>query len=473
MNNLSSNYRTVRQAGMGVGVSKWPMANIVAKLGQIGTVSGTMLDGTLVYELQMGDLDGNIRRALSHFPFPRIKELVLSKFYVEGGIDKNKIMKRVQKFSVNPPETLIATTICANFVYVWLANEGHDNPVSINYLDKVPMPHIYALTGAILAGVGEITIGAGIPINIPQLIDSICNWGIATYPIEVIGYNKKNWKYTMSLDLNEFLGPKPYELKRPGFIPIISSYSMANILVTKCPVGSIQGFAIEIVNEKGEPVAGGHNARPKRNGVYGEMDIIDFKKIAEFGIPFWLGGGVCSPEAYRKAIELGASGVQIGTAFALCDDSGMNKQSSADTRRLGFLGELVVKTDMIASPTGYPFKVAMLPGTLSDIEVYNQRTRICNIGGLIVPYEREDGEIRYRCSAEPDDDYELKGGDISKIAGVVCLCNCLAQNANVNPSKDEPIIVTLGDNVDFLKYLMADENSTYHAIDVIEYILAA
>ena len=60
----------------------------------------------------------------------------------------------------------------ANFVEVFLAREGHDNPVGINYLEKVQIPHLASIYGAMLAGVGCVLMGAGIPLQIPGVLDA-------------------------------------------------------------------------------------------------------------------------------------------------------------------------------------------------------------------------------------------------------------------------------------------------------------
>ena len=43
--------------------------------------------------------------------------------------------------------------MAANFVEVFLAREGHVHPVGINFLEKIQMPHLPSLYGAMLAGV--------------------------------------------------------------------------------------------------------------------------------------------------------------------------------------------------------------------------------------------------------------------------------------------------------------------------------
>ncbi len=59
----------------------------------------------------------------------------------------------------------------SNFVEVFLAREDHTNPVGINFLEKVQMPHLASIYGAMLAGVGYVLMGAGIPLHIPGVLD--------------------------------------------------------------------------------------------------------------------------------------------------------------------------------------------------------------------------------------------------------------------------------------------------------------
>ena len=73
------------QGGMGVGISDWRLARSVSRLGQLGVVSGTALDQILARRLQMGDPGGHMRRALDHFPVPRLAAQVWDDYYVPGG----------------------------------------------------------------------------------------------------------------------------------------------------------------------------------------------------------------------------------------------------------------------------------------------------------------------------------------------------------------------------------------------------
>ena len=40
----------------------------------------------------------------------------------------------------------------------------------------------------------------------------------------------------------------------------------------------------------------------------------------------------------------------------------------------------------VASPTGFPFKVAQLEGTSSAFNIYQERKRVCDLGYLREPY---------------------------------------------------------------------------------------
>ena len=445
------------QGGMGVYVSGCDLARAVSEEGQQGTVSGVVPERVFAHILQQGDPGGHMRRALKTFPFPDVAKKVLNEYFVEGGV------RNVPIFTITPPYILVALSICANYALVWLAKEGHQNKVSINYLEKVAMPHVYAITGAMLAGVDFITMGAGIPLQIPEVINSIFNWSTVEYRVPVIGKNITS--YAMSFSPRDFFKAGRPVLKRPNFIPIISSNLLASIFITKLPKGSVYGFVVE------EPSAGGHNAPPRNKISYGDKDYVDYAKLAETGLPFWIGGSYASPEKLKWALSAGAKGIQAGSIFTLCEDSNMNPILRREIRRLGFSDSLEVRTDMRISPTGFPFKVAVLNGTISEREVYEQRVRVCDKGGLFSLYERKDGSIGYRCPAEPINSFILKGGDVEETVGRGCLCNGLFSTARVNDKTQEPAVVTIGDDVSFLKRIMKNENDSYTAADAIKYLL--
>jgi len=459
------------QGGMGVNISSWPLAQAVSRLGQQGTISGVALERIMARILQRGDPGGHIRRALSSFPFQDIANRVVSRYFVQGGISKTVPFKKVPIFTVNMPRRLIELIICASFAFVWLAKEGHSNEISINYMEKVAMPHLYAITGAMLAGVDCITMGAGIPLQVPAVINALLEGRPVEYRLSVSGTNIAG--YTMKFNPENFFGRQISFPKRPKFLPIVASNLLAKFLKKKLPEGSIWGFVIE------EPTAGGHNAPPRKiirdkSGtplpIYSVKDIVDYEEIAKLGLPFWIGGSHASPKKLRWALDAGAAGIQAGSIFALSEESGMDPVIRKRIRQLGFDGSLHVKTDMRISPTGFPFKVVCLKGTLSNSIIYNGRVRICNHGALAELYEKPDGNVGYRCPAEIEQQFVMKGGKIDETIGRGCLCSGLLSTAGYG-DHGEPPIVTLGDDVSFLRKLMKDRSSSYTVEDAINWLL--
>ncbi len=178
---------TVIQGGMGAGISNWRLARTVSELGQLGVVSGTALDLIIARRLQDGDQGGHVLRALHAFPFRTMAQRVWDTYYIAGGRDRAEPYKSTPMHSMHSPDHLLELCIVGNFVEVWLAREGHSNPVGINYLEKVQLPHLPSLYGAMLAGVDYVLMGAGIPIKIPGVLDALSQHRTAAYPIWVAG----------------------------------------------------------------------------------------------------------------------------------------------------------------------------------------------------------------------------------------------------------------------------------------------
>src|SRR5271165_2648092 len=175
------------QGGMGVGVSNWRLAQAVSKTGQLGVVSGTALDQVLVRRLADGDRDGAMRRGLDAFPFPDIARRIWQEYFVPGGKPEGTPYPATQMHQRREPRKLVELCMLANFVEVFLAREGHENPVGINFLEKVQLPHLASIYGAMLAGVGYVLMGAGIPLHIPGVLDAYAANRPAEYKLAVAG----------------------------------------------------------------------------------------------------------------------------------------------------------------------------------------------------------------------------------------------------------------------------------------------
>ncbi|MEZ6072683.1 MAG: hypothetical protein R3C10_21080 [Pirellulales bacterium] len=137
------------QGGMGAGVSGYRLANAVSRTGQLGVVSGTALDVILPRRLQMGDPGGHMRRALKHFPIPGVADRIIERYYIQGARRPTPFKPKPVP-SPQPGRHLQELLVASNFAEVWLAREGHDNPVGINYLEKIQLPTLPSLYGACL-----------------------------------------------------------------------------------------------------------------------------------------------------------------------------------------------------------------------------------------------------------------------------------------------------------------------------------
>lgn len=171
-------------------------------------------------------------------------------------------------------------------------------------------------------------------------------------------------------------------------------------------------------------------------------------------------------------LSTSATESQVGTAFALCVESGLSSELRRRVIAASRTGAAVI-TDPCASPSGYPFKVLQLEGSLSDPAVYAQRRRHCDIGQLRTPYVGVDGRVGYRCASEPSTTYLRKGGVRADTVRRMCLCNALlaaaglAQQRNSGP---EPPVVTIGEDVVRLVAVLG-QSGEWTAADVVSYLL--
>ena len=463
------------QGGVGVGVSNWRLAQAVSKLGQLGVVSGTALDALLVRRLADGDIGGHMRRGLDAFPFPDMARRVWQEYFVPGGRAADAPYPVTPMHQRRDLRKVVELCIVSNFVEVFLAREGHKNPVGINFLEKVQMPHLSSIYGAMLAGVGYVLMGAGIPLHIPGVLDAFAAQHPSEYKLSVTGA-AQGQDTQMQFDPADYAeGPLPI-LHRPRFLAIVSSNTLATTMLRRAS-GRVDGLVIET------PTAGGHNAPPRGKlqlnsagePVYGERDRVNIAELRALGVPFWLAGGYGNAEMLREALDEGAAGVQVGTAFAFTRESALRSDLKDRLLAQAITGSGEVFTDPLASPTGFPFKVAQLPGSYSDPEVAAARKRVCDLGYLREPYANPDGGIGYRCAAEPVANFVAKGGKIEDTVGRKCLCNALLSNiGHAQVRKDdmiEPALVTVGDDLNTIAQFLAPGRETYGAADVVKSLL--
>jgi nitronate monooxygenase len=465
-------FPAIIQGGMGIGVSSWQLARAVARRGQLGVVSGTAIDSLLTRRLQDGDPDGDMRRALAAFPIPGAAEAVLNRHFLPDGRRAGVPYRPLPMWQQKVSKAREQVAIVAAFVEVYLAKEGHDGVVGINLLTKVQLPNLATLYGAMLAGVDYVIMGAGIPREIPGVLDAFAEGDRASIKFDVEGLARGETE-TLEFDPARHWDGPPPALMRPRFLPVIAAHSLATVLSRKAN-GRVDGFIVE------GPTAGGHNAPPRGSldlnergePVYGERDEVDLAVMRDLGVPFWLAGGTGSPEKLGEAQAAGAAGIQVGTLFAYAAESGLAEPLRQSVLAKIANGGVDILTDPRASPTGFPFKVVAVEGTNSQAEHYEKRERICDLGYLRVPYKRPDGRLGYRCAAEPVAAFVEKGGTVEETEGRKCLCNGLMANvghAQVRGDAEELALITSGDDMSGIKRISGGHR--YTADQVIDYLL--
>lgn len=464
------------QGGMGIGVSSWSLARAVSTAGQLGVVSGTCIDTLFVRRLQDGDPGGHLRRAMEAFPLPQVAREALETYFIEGGKAADASYRLLSMWRQKVDEAREQITMLASFAEVYLAKEGHDGQVGINLLTKVQMPNLPTLYGAMLAGVDYVLMGAGIPREIPGVLDGLAKHEAVVMRLDVEGPAAAEPDLLTFDPADHWAEGVPQPLQRPAFLPIIASNSLARMLLKKA-TGQIDGWIVE------GPTAGGHNAPPRGKletndrgePLYGERDAVDLCDLASMGLPFWLAGGTGSPEGLRSALEAGAAGIQVGTLFAYAEESGLEPELRTRVlEQAAQDGGVEVFTDLRASPTGFPFKVVQIEGTNAQRDRYEARRRICDLGYLRTAYRMESGRVGYRCPAEPVKTFVAKGGAPDEVVGRKCLCNALMADVG-HPQmqkwgdQEQPLL-TSGDDLATIGTFLQGR-SRYSAQDVLDHLM--
>lgn len=499
---------------MGVYVSNWRLARAVARQrpGETaGTVSGTALDVVYVRLLQLGDPGGHARRALQALDDTygvTLGRAICDRYFIEGGkapgarfrstpmqIVRADDGRRAFPMPTGIPavapfkleDELINLLIATGFAEVWLAKEGHSGKIFINFLNKIELPLIYALYGAILAGVDGVVVGAGNPEGLPAICRQLAQHAAVSHKISLL-YREAGEEFVLAFDPRQVAGGRfaAQPLAAPPFLAIVSMEELAQALAGSESLPP-DGFIIE------HHTAGGHNANPSGpmikdtlgQPIYGAKDEADLAAIRAVGIPFWLAGGYGSQPMLQAALAAGANGVQVGTVFALAEESGMKPEYRSAI--LAALKNGAADADLVRtttfSPTGFAFKVVQLQDTLANDDVYAGRPRICDIGmlqqrGFNKPDEDGNRTLFQRCPAGPIETYMNKRGLEHNTDERRCLCNGLLSCVGLGQVKEihgelveEPAIVTLGNNLDGVRRLSRQGQARYHVQDVVADIL--
>lgn len=440
----------------------------------VGVVSGVALPLFMARELELGDRGGHLRRAFDHFPNKEMADRIYNKYYIPGGKAPDQPFTDIPMASMRSPRLLNEMTILANFSEVWLAKEGHDGYVGINYLEKIQWYHPAAAFGAMLAGAEYMIVGAGFPRQFPSMLARPSKPPKPDLPSKPGMLEKlakyEPVKYTLTVegaDADEehciFFNPREYipesiasDLTPPKFVPILAYPRLIQRMVDQ--------YDIKAAIVEG-PKAGGHLS-PER-----DEKPFDLSTIA---VPVYLAGGYGSPEGLLESIDQHkAAGVSIASILALSKGSGILESLQREVFRRYKKGTLEIIVDPKISPTGFRFRTVQGIG-ITDPEIAAGREKICDLGFLRhiaqqVITDRETSEkvkkIVYYCPADP----------VHGEAG--CMCNFLSATAGYGQIRKNGAVeqpgVTLGADVSFIdKFIEDPEKDSYTVRQALDYVLS-
>lgn len=202
--------------------------------------SGTAIDAIVARRLNMGDVGGHIRRALEHFPVPGVAGSASMTGTSPGRQEPHAPSSR-SRCRRNRCRRLRGTHRAAGLVEVFLAKEGHDGPIGINYLEKIQLDalDLRGDAGRRLGGADVVRVSCG---------RSRASW------TDWLGAGESNWKIDgrrpCGRRLRHSLRPRriwsdaPATLPRPNFYAIVSSATLAGVLAKKAS-GRVDGFIVE------------------------------------------------------------------------------------------------------------------------------------------------------------------------------------------------------------------------------------
>jgi NAD(P)H-dependent flavin oxidoreductase YrpB (nitropropane dioxygenase family) len=203
---------------------------------------------------------------------------------------------------------------------------------AINIMAKLVGTYEESVEGAVKGGANMIAVGAGLPTNLPHLVEKFYgskNHNIAIVPIV-------SSAQVLDLIIHRYWQPGGY---------------MPDAIVLEGPkAGGHIGFSYKMINKSGD-------------NFLKEYDLLDvlLPQVLEilhkgnYDIPVFVAGGIRNKDDIAKALNIGATGVQIGTPFVVAYESGASEdfknliiESRDEDVRLG--------NEEWGSPASYPFR---------------------------------------------------------------------------------------------------------------------
>jgi nitronate monooxygenase len=107
----------------------------------------------------------------------------------------------------------------------------------------------------------------------------------------------------------------------------------------------------------------------------------------------------------KTVLVAAAAGIQVGTAFAFCEESGVDEAAKRRILDAARAGAPRVRSSARASPTGFPFKMLALAGAVGDPRVVRERDCVCNglLGTIGMGQVRGGGRVEPPLITSGDD----------------------------------------------------------------------
>ena len=226
-------------------------------------------------------------------------------------------------------ELLIAT----GFAEVWLAKEGHSGNIFINFLNKIEVPLMYTMYGAMLAGVDGVDRGRGQPRWPAGACSQLANHQAVTN--QFLGAVSEGGEaFTIAFDPQQIadgaLTKTP--LKRPAFLAIVALEDLVQAAGRKRQRGARTASLSSTIRQAATtptrlaPCTWMRWVSPST----ADRDVPTWRRFGTSGSLSGWPADMAAGERLLAALAAGATGIQTGSVFALAEDSGMRP----DTGRL-------------------------------------------------------------------------------------------------------------------------------------------
>lgn len=463
---LSSQRPLIIQGSMSIGIAGWKLARAVAQAGHLGIIAGFALEEVFFRRLQQGDPDGALHRALACFPHSAQSQFLVDTYETPKVTSRQEPFQSMPGTWYPPSRERQLLTVMAHFSEVWLAKENHAGLIGINYLEMNGPCFPAALYGALLAHVDYLIVRRSMLTALLNILEPLRHYAPVTWPVGPIGTFHAS-------DVIAF-DPRILPLKSTRPLPTPQSFLLTSI------------EKLSDLNEEGLPacVEGLILTQSPHTHPRHVMDVDSsastrpqaLHALSQQKIPFFLSGSYGSPEKLQTALSLGASGIQVASLFLCCDESALHAFLKTQLLQTILKNQIEFFEDPWASPISIPLQWIALENTLSDPQLYFERSRICDLPYFQIPYSTPEERLQWRCPSEPLEPYLKKGGSIHDTHHRQCLCNAFLANlglGQIRNGKIEKPLITAGPTLTHLAHFLKSGSLSYTAQTVLDYLLSS